>query len=422
MTAGLPRSTDIGRFVRSRQFLFDVLLALGLLIMGLATASDNGPNLAAAGTLEPDLLYRLLILAMTVPQVVRRIVPVPVVVTVLTAWAVTRGFDYPGSAAEATVLVAFHTLGTELSRRRALLFGGTVVVLVVSWTMLGAIVLESVTAASVVFQLLITAAPLWLGMEIHQHQIRHAELESRAERAEREREKRAREAVTDERARIARELHDVVAHQMTVIALQADGARRVAGDSDPRVLEALDTITATGRAAMTEMRRMVGLLRSDETDRTDPTDQADRVAGSHERQLEPMPTLVNLDALIERVEGAGLPVTLDVSGYPSRLDDGAELSAYRVVQEALTNTIRHGGTEAKAVVSLGYEDDRLVVTVDDSGRGPSSWSAEPSDGHGLVGMRERVAVHGGEFAAGPRPGGGFRVRATIPYERADVQP
>jgi signal transduction histidine kinase len=256
-------------------------------------------------------------------------------------------------------------------------------------------------------------------MEIHERRRRLEELEARAERAERDREERARRAVAEERARIARELHDVVAHQMTVITLQADGARRVARDGDPRVIGALDTITATGKSALTEMRRMVGLLRTPEVENGHQDDSA---------RLAPMPGLRDLDDLLEQVEAAGMPVDVEVRGDHRRLDDGAELSAYRVVQEALTNAMRHGGPGVTARVTVSYGDDGLALVVDDSGRGAVTWSGdgraagssslEPSNngGHGLVGLRERIAVHGGEFEAGPRPGGGFRIRATIPYE------
>ncbi len=417
----LDEANDWRVFVRSRQFLFDAVLAVVLLILGFASSVSIDDVGLESFTRAPDLLNQLLIVAMTLSLVLRRIFPVTVAAIVLLAWGIDRAFDYPTTVASAAVLVVFHTIGTELPRRRALAIGGTATVLIATWTALGALTLESVPAAAVLFQLVVTAAPLWLGMEIHERRRRIEELEARAHRAEREREERARRAVAEERARIARELHDVVAHQMTVITLQADGARRVAGDGDPRVLEALDTITATGKSALTEMRRMVGLLRSPETE-DDTDDDAARLA--------PMPRLRDLDDLVDRVEAAGMPVAVEIHGGRRQLDDGAELSAYRVVQEALTNALRHGGPGVKATVTVRYDDEGLALVVDDSGRGHAGWrsddatagagavDASTNGGHGLVGLRERIAVHGGEFDAAPRPGGGFRVRATIPYERS----
>lgn len=417
-------ANDWRTFVRSRQFLFDVFLALALLTLGFVstvTIDDVGLDKYERA---PDLLNRVFIAAMTLPLIARRIYPVPVMVTVLAVWAIDRAFDYPTTMATASVLLVFHTIGTELNRRRALLIGGSAVVLIVGWTALGALTLESVPAAAVLYQLVVTAAPLWLGMEIHERRRRVVELEARAERAEQAREEQAKRAVAEERARIARELHDVVAHQMTVITLQADGARRVARGGDPRVTDALDTITATGKSALTEMRRMVGLLRSPGAENGHSEEAA---------RLAPMPGLRDLDDLIDRVAAAGMTVDVEVQGNLRPLDDGAELSAYRVVQEALTNAMRHGGPQVRANVTVSYGDDGLALVVDDSGRGLASWTSDigaagsstPFDsstgdssasGHGLVGLRERIAVHGGEFDAGPRPGGGFRVRATIPYE------
>jgi signal transduction histidine kinase len=229
---------------------------------------------------------------------------------------------------------------------------------------------------------------------------RAEELQRKVADAEREREESARRAVAEERARIARELHDIVAHQMTVMTIQADGARRVADGADPRVIEALDTIKATGHSALTEMRRVVGLLRENET-------------GSPE--LAPLPTLDDLGTLVEQVRSTGVPVDLTVEGAARPLEEGVELSAYRIVQESLTNAVRHGGPSVAADVAVSYGDESLDVVVADNGRGAATASGN-GGGHGLVGMRERVAVLGGSFEAGPRPGGGYRVHASIPYQ------
>jgi signal transduction histidine kinase len=186
---------------------------------------------------------------------------------------------------------------------------------------------------------------------------------------------------------------------MTVMTLQADGARRIADGSDPRVVQALETISDTGHSALSEMRRMVGLLRAPE----------------EASETEPLPRLAEVEQLVEKVRAAGVPVDLEVEGDVRRLPDGTELSAYRIVQESLTNSVRHGGPDVTATVAIEYKEDHLNLLILDNGRGAS---AESSDevGHGIVGMRERITVLGGEFSAGPRTGGGYQVHAIIPIE------
>ena len=221
-------------------------------------------------------------------------------------------------------------------------------------------------------------------------------LEERARRAERERDQRARMAAAAERARIARELHDVVAHHVSVMVVQADGAGYAIGSDPEQARQAVGTISRTGREALAEMRRLVGVLREDggETDYT------------------PQPGLAQLEDL---VRGAGVPAVLRVTGTPGELPEGVQLAVYRIVQEALTNTLKHGGPRTRAVVELDCGGAELVVRVTDDGRGAAAPLA--SGGHGLVGMRERVAMYGGQVTAGPRPGGGFEVLARLPVPR-----
>lgn len=386
--------------IKTREFLFDAALAIGIFVLGFTTRVDVAEAGLGPYRSEPDALNALLIGLGTLPLALRRIYPVSVLVVVLGAWSIDRLLDYPSTLAAAGILLAFHAVGTELSRERSLRIGGTAVALVTGWTSLGAVVLDSVPLVSVLTQFLITAGPLWLGREVHERRRKMEELEERAERAEREREERARKAVEDERARIARELHDVVAHQMTVMTIQAEGARRIATGADPRVREALDTIKATGHSALSEMRRVVGLLR--ETEAQAP-------------ELTPLPSLDDLESLVEQVRSAGVPVELAVQGTARSLADGVELSAYRIIQESLTNAVQHGGPGVSAEVSVSYGDETLDVLITDDGRGAASFSSN-GGGHGLVGMRERVAVLGGSFEAGANPGGGYRVHAIIPYQ------
>jgi signal transduction histidine kinase len=209
--------------------------------------------------------------------------------------------------------------------------------------------------------------------------------------AERERDLAAREAVVEERARIARELHDVIAHNVSMMVVQAGGERRLAGGSTRDVLETIEQI---GRSALTEMRRLVGMLRTE-----------------GDEPLAPQPGLDDVPRLVTQVREAGLPVELEIEGERRELPLGIELSAYRIVQEALTNALKHAGN-AQARVRISYGADSLELEIVDDGAGPA---AEASGaGHGLVGMRERVALYGGRLDARRRESGGFAVRALLP--------
>ncbi|MGW1197610.1 sensor histidine kinase [Streptomyces sp. NPDC002536] len=234
-----------------------------------------------------------------------------------------------------------------------------------------------------------------------------AQLEERAERLEKEREQQSRMAVTAERARIARELHDVVAHNVSVMVVQADGAAYVLDSSPEQAKQALETISGTGRQALTEMRRLLGVLRTEE--------------GSGEGgEYVPQPDVEQIGDLVEQVRGAGMPVEFKVEGAPRPLPSGVELTAYRIVQEALTNTRKHGGPGVGASVQLTYFDDGLGLLVEDDGRGAQHELYESGGadgmGHGLIGMRERVGMVGGTLDAGPRPGGGFRISVLLPIK------
>jgi signal transduction histidine kinase len=242
-----------------------------------------------------------------------------------------------------------------------------------------------------------TGFALAAGLYVH---TRHAYVEGlrdRAARAERERELLASQAVAEERVRIARELHDVVAHNVSLMVVQAQAVGAVSDDERER--GALDQIAALGRQGLAEMHRMLGVLRPGE--------------GTVEADLAPQPGVGDLHELVDHARGAGLEVTLAVEGEPRPLPAGVDLSAYRIVQEALTNVVRHSGSR-HADVTIRYEPRGLELSVVDDGRGPSS---NGDGGHGLVGMRERVALFGGELAAGPGPEGrGYAVHAVLPTE------
>jgi len=216
----------------------------------------------------------------------------------------------------------------------------------------------------------------------------------RAQIAERERDVAAREAVVEERARIARELHDVIAHHVSMIVLQAGAERRVLGDANASTREVLKTVEQSGRSALTETRRLLGMLRGDAND-----------------PLTPQPGLDDVPMLVGQLRDAGLPVELSIDGERRELPVGIELSAYRIVQEALTNALKHAG-DARATVHLRYGSDSLELEIVDDGQGGSKRTS--GGGHGLVGMRERVALYGGRFDASRRPSGGFAIRVVLP--------
>jgi len=230
-----------------------------------------------------------------------------------------------------------------------------------------------------------------------------AELEARAARLEREREEKAERAVLDERTRIARELHDVIAHNVSVMVVQASAGEELF-DSDPqRARESLSAVASTGRAALAELRRLLGVTRAEE-------DDAQRASYT------PQPGIDHLDELLRQVRETGLAVELSVLGEPRALPEGVGLCAYRIVQEALTNTLKHADA-SHAAVRVRYVADALELQVLDDGGGAAAVNGE-SSGHGLIGMRERVALFGGELFTRSRDGHGYEVRARIPFEAA----
>lgn len=249
---------------------------------------------------------------------------------------------------------------------------------------------SDITAGSFGFGTIICGGAWVAGLIVRSRTQRAGALELETERLESER----TVAVAEERARIARELHDVIAHSVSVMVVQAEAAQEVLKRSPERAVEPLQAVQDTGRQAMVEMSRLVGLLRED----------------GEEIGLAPQPGLGDLDALLGQVRVAGLPVELRVEGQPRPLPLGVDLSAYRVLQEALTNALKHAGT-AHAEVTVRYARDALELEVCDDGPGSGNGHV---GGHGLVGMRERVSVFGGELEAGPRPEGGFAVRARLP--------
>jgi signal transduction histidine kinase len=338
--------------------------------------------------------YLVLCVALLAPLLWRRDRPLTVFALVALISFVQWLLKIDPMPANLAVLVALYVVALRCSLSWALAAGAVaelgVFMVMVHW---------DAPSFSLFFSGSILVVTVWLTGLYSKTRRRYLEsLEERAERAERERDQQARLAATAERTRIARELHDVVAHNVSVMVVQADGAG-YAIDSDPdQARLAVRTISKTGREALAEMRRLVGVLREDGADDMDYT---------------PQPSLAQLEEL---VRGAGLPARLRVGGPSVELPEGQQLAVYRIVQEALTNALKHGGPGVRALVELRYAPSELVVRVTDDGRGAAA--PRSPDGHGLVGMRERVGMYGGAVSAVPRSGGGFEVLATLPVPGA----
>ena len=282
------------------------------------------------------------------------------------------------------LLTAFAVAGTHCNQRRALAGGA------IGFASVALIVLNEVPESQAAVPIFLFGAGAWaVARTVVESERKAEETEQRARRLEREH----ATAVLDERARIARELHDVVAHSISVMTVQAGAARLLLDEDPPRARQPLLSVEQTGRQALAEMRRLLGVLRG-----------ADDGAA-----LAPQPGLDQLDALVEQMRSAGLLVKVTVDGESRPLGAGIDLTAYRVIQEALTNVLRHAGN-ARAHVHLRYEPEALELDIINSGQTRRNGHA----GHGLIGMRQRIELYGGEFAAGPLPAGGYAVHARLP--------
>jgi signal transduction histidine kinase len=312
----------------------------------------------------------------------------------------------PGDAAFLVIIYTCASNGARWSSRLALAAGlSAASVSMLRWTPRGPNSTIWTTLLQTFFLTVIFALSWVVGDRLRTRRAYYAELEERNARLHREREAQSKAAVAAERARIARELHDVVAHNVSVMVVQADGAAYVLDTSPDQAKQALATISTTGRQALAEMRRLLGLLRA-----------GDDAGGEYL----PQPGVDQLADLINQVRGAGLPVRFEVAGDARPLSSGVELTAYRIVQEALTNVRKHGGDGASASVLLGFGDSALDLLIEDDGRGARHELYEQGGrdglGQGLIGMRERIGMVGGTLDAGPRPGGGFRISAMLPLK------
>jgi signal transduction histidine kinase len=375
-------------------WVLDGLLAVALAASGVTVLASMVP--AGAGSTR-SVVASLLVVAHTLPIAVRRRFPLPVL-----AWALATGGAFAALGLNLVplsfaILIYVYTAGARCPRRVSL--AGLAAV----EGLLGLVWLarpESIgDESTLVLDGLIVFAAWWLGDGTRRRQEAIAAAQHRTAELEQAREELARRAVTEERLRIARELHDVVAHSMSIIAVQSGVGVHVLDSQPEEARKALVAVEATSRQALVEMRRLLGVLR-----------QEAEARGS----LAPAPGLAEVEALAADVARAGVRVEVRIEGVPADLPAGLDLSAYRIVQEALTNVAKHAGP-ATARVGVRYAPGEVAVEVVDDGRGPGA-SNSGRGGHGIPGMRERAALYGGTLEAGPLPGGGFRVAARLPLE------
>jgi signal transduction histidine kinase len=365
----------------------DAVVAVVAIAVSWALLSSDSVNWPVDSR-APDGFAYALVVAVNAPIAFRRQTWGAALAIALCAGTVYAARQYPPIPSPAVPLIVY-LAATRLAVRRSLLV--LIVAVVISW--IGATLAAGATDPQ---SALIVAGTWLLGHYVRTRRLLVAELQQRATDLEREREERAARAVAEERLRIARDLHDVLAHTMSVVAVQAGTGRLVGPNQPGEAIKALTAVEETARSAMHEMRQILTVLRTnDDTGAT----------------VTPTPSLDDLAALVAQVTEAGIAVEVRVEGEPRPISTSVGLAAYRIIQEALTNVIKHAGP-ANASVLVRYTDDDVTLEICDNGRATASTAG--GGGHGLVGMRERAAVHGGELIAGPVPNGGFRVRARLP--------
>jgi signal transduction histidine kinase len=384
------RASWVGRLPVA-PLLVDALLGAVLLVLVVVQV---WLDVRATGLARDDARYLMFAPAVTLPLAWRRLAPLATI-AVISASVVVQSLVAPGAAFGEFLAVMLATYSVAAHTNTA----GAVLGLV---AVAPAVIVQNVRETGelspfeLVYGVVYFGGAWLLGRAVRRRREHAAGLVKRTELLERDREERARVAVAAERSRMARELHDVIAHSVSVIVVQAGAAEEICERDPDKARQALRSIRTAGNDALTEMRRLLGILRSD----------------GDELTLEPQPGLGRLDELVRQAAAAGLRVQLDMSGPPRALPPGLDLTAYRVVQEALTNVRKHAGT-ADARVHVRYLPDELDLRISDDGAGPTPSS---ENGHGLLGMRERVELYGGTLVARSRASGGFEVSARLPLQ------
>ncbi|MFD0148737.1 sensor histidine kinase [Streptomyces sp. NPDC055721] len=403
-----PEATGLSRYIqrllaRARDFddrhpaLWDATLTLLWTVAALVDAAGGWRNTARDPSVPVWLVFTLS-LALSLPLYWRRSRPMTALAVMACAALVSEGSGAFLQAGYLQMLPVFHIALTRPPRALLWAFALLLPPLVTgairfpqeTWDQRGIPTLWGYALVAL------------LGLVVRSRRDHTAGLVDRARRLEIERDQEVRLAAAAERTRIAREMHDIIGHNLSVITGLADGGRYAAAKSPERAAQALDAIGTTSRQALDDLRRLLGVLRDDE----------------QEAVRDPQPTLADLDTLLTGVRKAGLPVRLDIQDEPTTqpLAPGAQLTVYRVIQEALTNTLKHAGPSASATVLLAWSPKELLVEVADTGTNTTTTTAPPGQGQGLTGMRERAALYDGRLDCGPLPAGGWRVRLRLPLE------
>jgi signal transduction histidine kinase len=387
------RLTDlVSKIRRTPPWLIDAVIATAFIPIALgAFLSTDATDVD--GLKEPDALGVVLTLACVLPYYFRRRAPLVVFLVSAIPFSVLLVGDYSTGGPAQILLIGTYTIAAYSPARDRLI---AILTIATIFLIIAVTDIPELDAAGIFLNIAVFTAGYFFGATVRNRRLYTEQLEARAEAAEREREEEAERAVADERLRIAQELHDVVAHSMGVIAVQAGVGAHVI-DTDPaEAKKSLEAISTTSRGTLMEIRRILGVLRDDKG-----------------AQYQPAPGLANLDWIVRDMASAGIEVDVTVQGGEGcELPPGVDLTAFRIVQEALTNVLKHAGP-AKASVLVAYEPDALRLEIVDDGRGVNGRAS--GGGHGLLGMRERVGVYGGAFEAGPRAGGGFKVAVRLPY-------
>jgi signal transduction histidine kinase len=380
--------------------VFDGLLALGLAGLSVQLVSTaDGPVGAPA--------YALALLH-TLPLALRRRFPSAVLATSVASGLAVAALGLPPVFLGPAILVPVYTIAAYGDRRSSL----AGLAMVEAATAVVQLTPGATGVATWLGNTLVLASAWLVGHFVHDRRVyaaqlekRTAQLEERTAQLEQAREELARRAMAEERLRIAREMHDVVAHSLSMIAVQSGVGAHVAATQPEEARKALAAVEAASRTALNELRRLLGVLR-----------EVGEPAGSRA----PAPGLAAVDTLLTQMGEAGLAVKLRVEGVRPQVPPGVDLSAYRIVQEALTNVLKHAGP-AQAQVVICYSDQEVAIEVTDDGHGPApaTTARRAGTGHGLVGFRERTALFGGELEVGPRPGGGFRVAVRLPFKTGE---
>jgi signal transduction histidine kinase len=386
----IEAAASYGRAVTSLRFArIDIGVATAVAVVALAEVTANAAVVPKAAAASCEL-------AMAIALLWRRRAPLAVVTVVAVLQVIEAVAGVPLQQPVVPLLasvIAVYALMTAAPAWQAAT-GAAI--------MLAAVGIETVVQdkgfANFAFALVFLVGAVIVGRTVHSRTQHVVELADRAQALERQQSLAAQLAVQEERTRIARELHDIIAHTVSVMVVQAGAAEQMVGRDPDRALSAMQAVQTTGREALGEMARLLGMLRED----------------GGEIGLAPAPGLADLTTLVDGARRSGIDVHLQLDGYPRQLPPGPELSIYRIVQEALTNIRKHAG-RSRAAVRVTCSDTAIVAEIDNDGAGePLADPTVPGAGHGLIGMRERVALYGGTLVAGPSAAGGFQVRADIP--------